>query len=89
MAVKIKRGIRKHSLEVAFDDWIFSCKERGLTPSSIQTYSEQAILFNQYAGEVAVEDLADDFVYDFRFWLKENRNFNEVSTNTEIGRAHV
>lgn len=82
MAVKIKRGIRKHSLEVAFDDWIFSCKERGLTSSSIQTYSEQAILFNQYAGNINVEDLTDDFVYDFRFWLKENRNFNDVSTNT-------
>lgn len=82
MAVKIRRGVRKHSLDTAFDDWLEDCKERGLTPSTIQTYQEQGILFNQYAGNVNAEDLTDDFVYDFRFWLKDNRNFNDVSTNT-------
>lgn len=82
MAVKIRRGVRKHSLDTAFDDFIASCKEKGLAQASIQTYSEQAILFNQYAGNINVEDLTDDFVYDFRFWLKEHRHFNEVSTNT-------
>ena len=82
MAVKIKRGMRKHSLPTAFDDFIEYCKEKGLAQASIQTYSEQAILFNKYAGNIDVEDLTEEFVYDFRYWLKENRHFNEVSTNT-------
>ena len=80
--VKIKRGIRKHSLETAFDDWIEDCRERGLTQSTIQTYSEQGILFNQYLGEFNVEDLTEDLVHDFKYWLKDNRNFNDISTNT-------
>ena len=82
MAVKIKRGMRKHSLDTAFDDVIEYCKEKGLAQASMQTYSEQAILFNKYAGNIDVEDLTEEFVYDFRYWLKENRHFNEVSTNT-------
>lgn len=82
MAVKIKRGMRKHSLHNVFDDFIEYCKEKGLAQASIQTYSEQAILFNKYAGNIDVEDLTEEFVYDFRYWLKENRHFNEVSTNT-------
>ena len=82
MAVKIKRGMRKHSLYNVFDDFIEYCKEKGLAQASIQTYSEQAILFNKYAGNIDVEDLTEELVYDFRYWLKENRHFNEVSTNT-------
>lgn len=80
--VKIRRGVRKHSLDTAFNDWLESCRERGLTQATLLTYQEQGILFNQYANNIDVEDLTDDFVYDFRYWLKDNRNFNDVSTNT-------
>lgn len=82
MAVKIKRGIRKHSLDSAFDSWIESCKEKQLSKATIQTYSEQGILFNEYAGNVCVEDLTADTVHGFRQYLKDIRNYNDVSTNT-------
>lgn len=80
--VRIKRGIRKHSMETAFEDWIEDCRERGLAQATIQTYQEQGILLNQYLGEFNVEDLSEELIHGFRYWLKDNRNYNDTSTNT-------
>lgn len=81
MAIKMRRGRRTHSLEEAYDEWLCSCKDRGLTDGSITSYREKAELFLKYT-DVDVEDLDAELIYEFRYWLKDHRNFNDVSTNT-------
>lgn len=81
MAIKIRRGKRTHSLEEAYDEWLCSCKDRGLTDGTITSYKEKAELFLKYT-DVDVEDLDNEVVYEFRDWLKAHRHFNDVSTNT-------
>ena len=81
MAIKIRRGKRTHSLEEAFDEFLCSCKDRGLSDGSIASYREKVELFLKYT-DVDVEDLDNEIVYEFRDWLKTHRNFNDVSTNT-------
>lgn len=82
MAVKMKRETRKHLLDFALEDFVEFCKEKGLAQASITTYEEKILMFVEYTGRMYVEDLTDEFVLDFRYWLKQNRHFNEVSTNT-------
>ena len=88
MAIKIRRGKRTHSLEEAFDEFLCSCKDRGLSDGSIASYREKVELFLKYT-DVNVEDLDNEVVYEFRDWLKTHRNFNDVSTNTTFRTINV
>lgn len=88
MAIKIRRGKRTHSLEEAYDEWLCSCKDRGLSDGSIASYREKVELFLKYT-DVNVEDLDNEIVYEFREWLKTHRNFNDVSTNTTFRTINV
>ena len=88
MAIKIRRGKRTHSLEEAFDEFLCSCKDRGLSDGSIASYKEKIELFLKYT-DVNVEDLDNEIVYEFREWLKTHRNFNDVSTNTTFRTINV
>ena len=80
--IKVKRSKRKHPIYSCFEDWLESCKDRGLRLATIETYSDKVQMFMEYVGNIDVEDLTDDFVYDFSYFLKECRNFNAISTNT-------
>ena len=88
MAIKIRRGKRTHSLEEAYDEFLCSCKDRGLSDGSILSYKEKVELFLKYT-DVDVEDLDNEIVYEFRDWLKAHRNFNDVSTNTTYRTINV
>ena len=88
MAIKIRRGKRTHSLEEAYDEWLCSCKDKGLSDGSIASYREKVELFLKYT-DVDVEDLDNEVVYEFRDWLKTHRNFNDVSTNTTFRTINV
>ena len=88
MAIKIRRGKRTHSLEEAFDEFLCSCKDRGLSDGSILSYKEKIELFLKYT-DVDVEDLDNEIVYEFRDWLKAHRNFNDVSINTTYRTINV
>ena len=88
MAIKIRRGKRTHSLEEAYEEWLCSCKDRGLSDGSIASYREKVELFLKYT-DVDVEDLDNEVVYEFRDWLKTHRNFNDVSTNTTFRTINV
>ena len=88
MAIKIRRGKRTHSLEEAYDEWLCSCKDKGLSDGSIASYKEKVELFLTYT-DVDVEDLDNEIVYEFREWLKTHRNFNDVSTNTTFRTINV
>ena len=88
MAIKIRRGKRTHSLEEAYDEFLCSCKDRGLSDGSIASYREKVELFLTYT-DVDVEDLDNEVVYEFRDWLKTHRNFNDVSTNTTYRTINV
>ena len=88
MAIKIRRGKRTHSLEEAYDEWLCSCKDKGLSDGSISSYREKIELFLKYT-DVDVEDLDNEVVYEFRDWLKTHRNFNDVSTNTTFRTINV
>ena len=82
MAVKIKRGTKKTSIYKAVDDWINSCEERGLKSASIETYRDKIDEFLNYTGDVYIEDLEQGFIEDFKYYLKNEHNFNASSTNT-------
>ena len=88
MAIKIRRGKRTHSLEEAYDEWLCSCKDKGLSDGSIASYREKVKLFLTYT-DVDVENLDNEVVYEFREWLKTHRNFNDVSTNTTFRTINV
>ena len=88
MAIKIRRGKRTHSLEEAYDEWLCSCKDKGLSDGSIASYREKVELFLKYT-DVDVEDLDNEIVYEFRDWLKTHRNFNDVSINTTYRTINV
>ena len=89
MAIKLKRGSRKNSIYSVFDEWLENCKNRGLSPVSIITYKEKVMMFLEYVGDIYIEDLDETTVYDFRYWLKEHRNFNAVSQNTTYRSINV
>jgi integrase/recombinase XerD len=90
MAVKLRRGsVRKHSIYKCYDEWLAVCRDKGLSSASIQTYKEQADLFLQYSGDIPIEQLTEAGVYDFRYWLKQNRHYNEVSTNTVFRTINI
>lgn len=89
MAVKIKRGTKKTSIYKAVDDWIDSCEERGLKPASIETYRDKVDEFLNYVGDIYVEDLDDNLVQDFKYYLRNEHNFNASSTNTYFRVVNV
>lgn len=88
MAIKMKRGKRTHSLDEAYDEWLCSCKDRGLSNGSIVSYREKVELFLKYT-DVDVEEIDEEIIFGFREWLKYNRNFNDVSTNTTYRTLNV
>lgn len=89
MAIKIKRATKKHSIFKAVDNWIDSCQEKGLKPASIETYREKINEFLDYTGDIHVEDLDDNLVQDFKYYLKNEHNFNAGSTNTYFRVVNV
>lgn len=89
MAIKIKRATNKTSIYKAVDDWIDSCEERGLKSASIETYRDKINEFLDYTGDVYVEDLDDNLVQDFKYYLKDVHNFNASSTNTYFRVVNV
>lgn len=90
MAVKLRRSsVRKRSIYECYDEWLAVCRDKGLSSSTICTYKEQADLLLQYVGDVSIESLDESIVYDFRYWLKQNRNYNEVSTNTVFRTINI
>ena len=89
MAIKIKRQTKKHSIYKVVDDWISSCQEKGLKPASIETYQEKINEFLDYTGDIYVEDLTQDFIEDFRFYLKNEHCFSAGSTNTYFRCVNV
>ena len=82
------RGKRTHSLDEAFDEWLCSCKDKGLSNGSIASYREKVELFLKYT-DVDVEEIDEEIIFGFREWLKYNRNFNDVSTNTTYRTLNV
>ena len=84
----MKRGKRTHSLDEAFDEWLCSCKDKGLSNGSIASYREKVELFLKYT-DVDVEEIDEEIIFGFREWLKYNRNFNDVSTNTTYRTLNV
>lgn len=84
----MKRGKRTHSLDEAFDEWLCSCKDKGLSDGSIASYREKVELFLKYT-DVDVEEIDEEIIFGFREWLKYNRNFNDVSTNTTYRTLNV
>lgn len=89
MAIKIKRQTKKHSIYKAVDDWIDSCQEKGLKPASIETYRDKIDEFLDYTGDVYVEDLDDNLVQDFKYYLKNEHHFKAGSTNTYFRCVNV
>ena len=90
MTVKLRRSsVRKRSIYECYDEWLAVCRDKGLSSSTICTYKEQADLLLQYVGDVSIESLDESIVYDFRYWLKQNRNYNEVSTNTVFRTINI
>lgn len=90
MAVKLRRGsVRKRSIYQCYDEWLAICKDKNLSSATIQTYREQADLFLIYTGDIPIEALDESTVYDFRYWLKDNRHYNEVSTNTVFRTINI
>ena len=82
MAVKIKRQTKKHCVYKAFDEFIESCEDRNLKPASIETYRDKGSEFLDYTGDIYVEDLTQEYIEDFKYYLKSKHNFNACSTNT-------
>lgn len=82
MAIKIKREKRKVSIYKAVDEWIYSCESKGLKPASIETYRDKINEFLNYTGNINVEDLTQDFIEDYQYYLKNEHNFSAGSTNT-------
>ena len=82
MAVKIKRATKKNSVYKAFDLWIENCVERGLKPASIETYRDKGMEFLEYLGDVYVEDLTQEYIEDYQYYLKNEYHFNASSMNT-------
>ena len=89
MAIKIKRQTKKTSIYKAVDDWIESCQEKGLKPASIETYRDKIDEFLNYTGDIYVEDLTDETVQDFKYYLKNEHNFRAGSTNTYFRVVNV
>lgn len=89
MAIKIKRQTKKHSIYKAVDDWIDSCQEKGLKPASIETYRDKIDEFLDYTGDIYVEDLDDNLVQDFKYYLKNEHHFKPGSTNTYFRCVNV
>ena len=89
MAIKIKRATNKTSIYKAVDDWIGSCEERGLKSASIETYRDKIDEFLDYTGDIYVEDLDDNLVQDFKYYLRNEHNFNASSTNTYFRVVNV
>ena len=89
MAIKIKRQTKKHSIYKAVDNWIDSCQEKGLKPASIETYRDKIDEFLDYTGDVYVEDLDDNLVQDFKYYLKNEHHFKPGSTNTYFRCVNV
>lgn len=89
MAIKIKRQTKKNSVYKAFDLWIDNCVERGLKPASIETYKDKGMDFLEYLGDVYVEDLTQEYIEDYQYYLKNKYNFNASSMNTFYRVANV
>ena len=87
--IKIKRQTKKHSIYKAVDDWIDSCQEKGLKPASIETYRDKIDEFLDYTGDIYVEDLDDNLVQDFKYYLKNEHHFKAGSTNTYFRCVNV
>lgn len=82
MAIKIKRQTNKRPIYQALDKWLESCEEKGLKPASIETYREKTMEFLDYTGDIYVEDLTQEFLDNYKSYLKEVHNFSAGSTNT-------
>lgn len=89
MAVKIKRATKKNSVYKAVDSWIDNCIERGLKPASIETYRDKIDDFLNYCGDIYVEDLTQEYIQDYQYYLKNEYHFNASSTNTFYRVANV
>ena len=90
MPVKIRRGsVRKRSIYECYDEWLARNQDKGLSDGTLQTYKEQANLFLLYTGDIPIEEITETTVYDFRYWLKQNRNYNDVSTNTVFRTINI
>lgn len=89
MPIKIKRQTKKHSIYKAVDNWIDSCQEKGLKPASIETYRDKIDEFLDYTGDIYVEDLNDNLVQDFKYYLKNEHHFKPGSTNTYFRCVNV
>lgn len=89
MPIKIKRQTKKHSIYKAVDNWIDSCQEKGLKPASIETYRDKIDEFLDYTGDIYVEDLDDNLVQDFKYYLKNEHHFKPGSTNTYFRCVNV
>lgn len=82
MAIKIKRGTNKTSVYKAVDLWIESCENKNLKPASIETYRDKIDEFLNYTGDIYVEDLTQEYIEDFQYYLKNEHHFSAGSTNT-------
>lgn len=82
MAIKIKRQTNKRPIYQALDKWLESCEEKGLKPASVETYREKGMEFLDYTGDIYVEDLTQEFLDNYKSYLKEVHNFSAGSTNT-------
>ena len=89
MPIKIKRATKKTSIYKAVDNWIDSCQEKGLKPASIETYRDKIDEFLDYTGDIYVEDLDDNLVQDFKYYLKNEHHFKAGSTNTYFRCVNV
>lgn len=89
MPIKIKRATKKTSIYKAVDNWIDSCQEKGLKPASIETYRDKIDEFLDYTGDIYVEDLDDNLVQDFKYYLKNEHHFKPGSTNTYFRCVNV
>lgn len=80
---KLKRqNFYRHSLSTVVEEFISQCKANKLASDTIKTYQTHIDLFEIALGEITIEELNETHLQKFNQWLEENRNYNDVSTNT-------
>lgn len=80
---KLKRqNIYRHSLETTLEEFISQCKANKLAKDTVNTYQAHIELLVFALGEITIEELNESHLNKFNQWLEENRNYNDVSTNT-------
>ena len=75
--------LNHHTLEETKDEFIQSCKEKGLATETIKTYLQNVDIFIEcFGSNETIESLSIDDMESFKKWLINHRNFNSVSINT-------